>query len=153
MMSQDKGKGCPLQQGCVLICVVLVTAGVIQTYRNFREAATESKCRASLETLAGGTLRYAMEHDYRLPTTNDWLSVTTPGTEEIDSCPARSCPGEVGYAMSPSLSGADLRKIPHPESTILLYEACGGASEYRHRGGMNVAYADGHVAWIPGPKR
>ena len=140
--------------GCAIVLAVALACGVplyIQFHR-ITEKQDETTCRVSLQMLAAATLKYAQDHDHRLPQASTWWTDVYPRYDfQVEICPKQAC--DIGYAMSPALSGADIRKVPHPEQTILLYEACGGIPEYRHRGGMNVAYADGHASWIPGPKR
>jgi len=139
----------------VAVSVYLLVAGAgLYVFERSRNSQAEVTCQSSMGMLADAIFKYAKDHDHHLPSARNWWSDIYPKyCHEDDPCPKAQRSSGVAYAMSAELSGVDVRTIEHPDRVILLYEACNGVPEYRHRGGMNVAYADGHRAWIPRPKQ
>ena len=82
-------------------------------------------------------------------------------SEQVFQCPSMPAtakgPG-YGYAFNQNLSGLGLAKINAPAATVTIYETLnpsrnwygrGTGRAYRHMGGSNLAFADGHVRWYP----
>ena len=139
--------------GCLVwvVCAVFLV-GLLMALPA-RSKADEATCQSTLMRLATDTLQYAQDHGHRLPAARSWLGDLGPYRTRDERCPEDHCRSGLGYAMSADLSSVDVRAIPHPQRVVLLYEACDGVPEYRHFGGMNVAYADGSSEWLPAPKQ
>ncbi|MEN6549583.1 MAG: H-X9-DG-CTERM domain-containing protein [Armatimonadia bacterium] len=45
-----------------------------------------------------------------------------------------------------------MRKVEHVERAVLLYEVGRDGLDYRHFGGMQIGFLDGHVKWYPREK-
>ena len=140
-------------QWIIVVSVFLLVAGALHCeLQRAREHWFEETCQSSMSEMAYAMLEYAEDHDHRLPGARTWWSDIYPRyCHQDERCLKANRKCGKGYAMPAELGGADVRTIQHPERVVLLYEACNGVPEYRHRGGMNVAYANRHVEWIPSP--
>jgi prepilin-type processing-associated H-X9-DG protein len=54
--------------------------------------------------------------------------------------------------MNRYLGGASQASVQHPAELPLVFDGLGGAATqeqaaFRHMGGLNVGYADGHARW------
>jgi len=131
-------------------------------------------CRFNLRQLALIHLMYTYDYDGRLPRAEDWHRSLEPylprRTTSRLLCPADDRPGsetggelQTSYAMAEPLSGALVDEIDEPAAIPLLFDGTvpHGRHEtaaFRHpklwlmvipgEPGLNVAYADRHVAWV-----
>jgi len=93
---------------------------------------------------------FTQAHDGRLPEALTWadnLQLYVKNRQAFKCLDDRTDQA-VSYAMVQRYSGAKLDDIPSRSETILIYEVENGQPAYRHLGGMNVAYADGHREWL-----
>jgi prepilin-type processing-associated H-X9-DG protein len=119
----------------------------------------QEACQANLKQLMLAVLMYAQDHDEVLPSAETWRDDIMPyiGNVQVFQCFVNPW----GYTYNASLSKKPLGQVDRPSETIVLFEV--GHMEpnaaadltavqlaHRHNGGDNVAYADGHVKWLPG---
>jgi len=114
------------------------------------QKAVQADCQCNIEQIALGMMIFARDHDGRLPNAETWVEELEPiiKTRAVLKCRGDWSRQQVSYAMVPRYSEAKLKDIAKPAETILIYEVIYGQPAYRHLGGMNVAYADGHREWI-----
>jgi prepilin-type processing-associated H-X9-DG protein len=108
---------------------------------------------------------YAADNDEALPNASSWMDETRSlvRSERSFRCPEawREGAGAYGYAMNAKLSRVPVGQIDDAgatplvfDSTLLMRNAGGGTDTVpkkgRHRGGNNVACADGHVEHVAG---
>lgn len=118
-------------------------------------------CQSNLKQLMLGILQYSQDYDEKLPPANKWMDVIFPyvRSEAIMHCPALAEQGAkaYGYALNQNLGGISQSKLNDVAQTVAIYEtddlarnAYGVADEraYRHMGGSNLAFADGHIKWF-----
>ena len=142
-----------------VLAVILLMAGGAALDRYLavsRPRAQATGCQSNLKQLASAMMMYAQDYDERYPVAERWTGVLDPYLRNtfIYACPAR--PGlHWGYAMTESVSEAPMKVIAAPAQTPLLFDSDQGVpgaadapsrAAFRHPGGANVAFADGHVA-------
>ena len=123
-----------------------------------RERARASACQSNLREIVFATHMYVLDYDGMMPSGKDWPDAIDPHlrNEKILVCPSdgRSIGDQEGfavsYALDDTLSRVTLRGRPKPALEIMYFDAlqmAGGAdaADFRHVGGLNAAYADGHV--------
>lgn len=71
--------------------------------------------------------------------------------KQIFHCPEDKS-GAVSYSFNRNLEGISLYKIDKPAETVMIYEGKNQKLAFRHNGGANVGFVDGHVKWIPKEK-
>ncbi|MFQ6098304.1 MAG: H-X9-DG-CTERM domain-containing protein [Armatimonadota bacterium] len=132
-----------------------------------REKARLATCRANEKSLATATLMYAADHSGVLPPSARWDDAILPYAKNsnVFICPSAGNRGNwpPGYAFNSHLD--DVREVsamPVPavcpilwDSTTLVANAADGGTSLamRHRGGANVAFADGQVKWLDSAAR
>jgi len=111
-------------------------------------------CLSSIKEVALVLQLYAQDHDGRLPPAGRWCSGVMPYVHYAGILVCPEAPRlRSGYAFNRALSGCSVDKIPHPHTTVLLYESdlgwngAGGPETLvktpRHRGKDVFAFADG----------
>ena len=152
------------------IASVAVSAlGLLAAPTLFYPWVVEWPCHQNLEMLSVSLAMYAQEHDGLLPPAERWsdcldawsrsypLEYSAPVNPLLFVCP--EAPGlRSGYAFNRALGGlsmGDIRKTPHPERTVMLFESdlgwngTGGPESLvktpRHRGRDVFAYAVGEL--------
>ncbi len=130
--------------------VAVVGAIVFPTFARSREKARQSNCLSNVKQIMLGMGMFAEDYDGRLPNALTWVDDLQPYTknEQIFNCPHHSTAQMDSYAMVRRYSGVKLEDIDNLAETIIIYEAENGQPAYRHNGGMNVGYADGHGKWL-----
>lgn len=130
--------------------VAIVAMIFFPTFSRPREKARVASCLSNVKQLTIATLQYAKDYDGILPPAPDWAIAIDPylRNSQISICPTFQTDPLPHYAMPAGLSGANLNELPDPAGTVLIYEVQQGQPAYRHNGGMNVGYADGHAKWI-----
>jgi prepilin-type processing-associated H-X9-DG protein len=134
-------------------------AQVAEQGRRRREGKRRTSCQSNLKQISLGLLQYAYDHDEKLPPAKRWIDLVWPyiKTDQVFTCPSVLDPKGYGYAYNSKLSNKLLDRIPEPalvpafyETTILQRSAYGMGENraYRHMGGANYAFADGHVKWM-----
>lgn len=127
----------------------------------FVEKRQLASCQTNLKQLMLGILQYSQDYNETLPPARKWMDVIQPyvRSEQILHCPALTDPkpSEYGYALNQNLSGIRQSKLDNVAQTVAIYEtdalernAFGAGEEraYRHGGGSNIAFADGHIKWF-----
>ena len=126
-----------------------------------RENERRSSCQSNMKQQALGMLQYAQDYDEKLPPARNWIDVLQPyvKSEQIFVCPSLQAAGIKGngYAFNQYLSQKSQGRLQDISSTVAIYETSnparnwfgpGTGRAYRHEGGSNLAFADGHVKWF-----
>jgi prepilin-type processing-associated H-X9-DG protein len=117
-----------------------------------QEKADQVMCRSQMSALAQCVFMSANNSHGQLPADLPAMAVEQDLPPRIFVCPASSnapAASLAGITTAGHLSYVYLRvaqhieDVKHPESTIMLYELP------HHFGGMNVAFYDGHMEFIP----
>ncbi len=128
-------------------------------FQSERENARRSSCQSNLKQMMLGILQYSQDYNETFPTARKWIDNVMPyvKNEQIFRCPSLPDGDNYGYALNQNLDGLGLAKMNNPAQTVAIYEtndltrnAFGVADEraYRHLGGSNIAFADGHIKWF-----
>lgn len=119
-------KGVPMVRGLVSMPKELAMKAL--------EAAEKAKVISDAKQVATALHIYAADYDDNLPTNNgDWMEALYPYTKNRQMMD--------GFVYT--FGGGSLTDIKDPSTTELGYK--------EGPGGRAVAYADGHVKWIPNP--
>ena len=124
-----------------------------------RENAKRSICQSNLKQVALGYIQYSQDWDEKMPPARKWNDVLLPylKSAEVFDCPSLAKGKTNGYALNAKTSGKSLEVFAAPAQTVAVYETwtlkpnafgMGENGVYRHLGGANYAYADGHVKWL-----
>ena len=123
-------------------------------------------CQTNLRQQALALMQYRAEHNYQMPPARKWMDELRPYLKNEDAlrCPSLAVAGVgnaeakvYGYAFNQNLNALKLGALANPTTAAAIYEtddltrnAYGGGEEraYRHLGGSNIAFADGHVQWF-----
>jgi prepilin-type processing-associated H-X9-DG protein len=115
-----------------------------------RERAVQSTCLSNLRQIATAMLSYAQDYDEVLPPADaDWQEVLMPYVRNsaVFHCPAAE--GEHSYFPNPEVLGHSLADFDEPSALAIVFESDDGESVvYRHNGGANYAFVDGHAKWF-----
>ena len=117
-----------------------------------------SRCQSNLKQISLGIMQYIQDYDEKFPRARAWTDILQPyvKSRQIFTCPALPTGKIGGYAFNQNLSQFDQARIEGMSTTISVYETSnlgqnvfgpGTGRAYRHFGGANFAYADGHVKW------
>ncbi|HJN15951.1 MAG TPA: hypothetical protein QGH10_10690 [Armatimonadota bacterium] len=149
---QLKGLCC----GVVGLLVLAVALGIgppflalsVMGYQKGHKAPVE-RCRSNLRQLTVAMDMYVDDCDDVYPPHARWPVRLEPYTRvtELYECPSvRWPPRRVDYAYADFLGGALKADVPDPVETYMFWDADARAEAvFRHHGGLNVAYVDGHV--------
>ena len=131
-----------------IIAVLLVIFPVFPVRRG--SPSHVSGCMTNLRVLGVAMQAYAADHDERLPNALTWPKDLRPhaGSSRRLHCPSDQLPGERSYEMLQSWSGKQLLTDDDLSRPILLYEIGKFGVEYRHNGGINLGFVDGHCKWF-----
>jgi len=136
--------------------LALIIAFIMLSYPTFariREQGRQQSCAANLESIAASTLRYARDHDGRLPDGTDWDRQLEGYilNRRVLRCPSDRTDAPTSYGMNPALYGASDQDIEQPALTVLYHDGRDGVVVQRHNGGANYVFADGHCQWLRYP--
>lgn len=151
--------------GCLVLLlptIAILAAILFPVFGEAREKAREATCMSNVKQVMMGQQMYAYDWDEILPPAADWPQVCYPYVRnaEVYLCPSDARPDkqrsedlETSYTMSATVGNLRLPDVAKPMSLGVLFEGtevAGGreVAEFRHRGGLNVGYADGHVRWL-----
>jgi prepilin-type processing-associated H-X9-DG protein len=133
---------------CALVGVLLL---VLVPWWERRDRPWIPGCQSHLKQLCLALPMYAAEHDDLCPPYEGWTRALQPYYKQADlpRCPAAP-EVEIGYGYAEYLAGRRLSSVPRPAETYALWDSLEGSSApaFRHSGGLNVAFADGHVEWV-----
>ncbi|MBI3920508.1 MAG: DUF1559 domain-containing protein [Armatimonadetes bacterium] len=113
-----------------------------------RPEGQRPSCQGNLKQIGTGFKMY--EQDYGAwPPEPGWVTTLQP---YMKSPHLFVCPSEPklspGYAMNPAMGGQSMKHLPEPDGTVLSYDARNGKLCFRHSGGCNNLFGDGHVKWL-----
>ena len=128
-------------------------------FQRARENARRASCQSNLKQAMLGILQYSQDYDQTYPPARKWIDEIMPyvKSEQIFRCPALPAGSNYGYALNQNLGGLNLAKMNNPAQTVAIYETddltrnafgTGDERAYRHLGGSNIAFADGHIKWF-----
>ncbi len=121
--------------------------------RGLREAARQATCVSNMKQLGMAAMQYAQDYDGSFPPKSRWCDALTPYLKSVQvlKCPSAK-DQRSGYAY---FDGMPLTKAAcrDPQRTVMLFDAIAYWNTFgnadiaaaRHRGMMNVGFADGHV--------
>ena len=120
--------------------------------------AEDAECARHLKELALGVVRYAQDHDRRLPDADKWADEILPYVhdEQLFHDPQDAEDHKWSYAFNRELSGKRLSAFGSPATTVLLFDSTSGernASDTgqslphpgRHGAHIMFAFVDGHI--------
>ena len=124
----------------------------------FMEGRRRDSCQTNLKQAMLGVLQYAQDYNETYPSARKWIDEIFPyvKSEQIFRCPALADGDNYGYALNQNLAALSLAKMDNPAQTVAIYETTslvrnefgtGEERAYRHGGGSNIAFADGHIKW------
>lgn len=152
--------------GCLglMLAVVMVLAAILfPVFARAREKARQASCQANLKQISLAHLMYAQDHDETFVTPPaEWPEKLYP---YLKNETVYACPGDdrtsgpmwrgtiIGYTLNGSVAGMQMKGIQSPAQVPLSWDGtqpAGGMGdvEFRHNGGVNCAYVDGHVKWV-----
>lgn len=134
-------------------------AALTNEFDRARENARRASCQSNLKQIALGIAQYNQDYDEKLPLAKPWIDVLQPyvKSEQIFKCPAVTDPKGYGYAYNSRLSAKGFEAIESVSQTVSVYETSvlkrnafgmGENPAFRHYGGANYAFVDGHVKWF-----
>ncbi len=169
-MSAARRAGPALRKRIELLVVVLIVAALVGVLSfvivRTREAALALRCRQRLRGLYTALQRYALDNDGYLPLQDDrgwresvgeFLEGGRLGPEERrlrSTCPAGEYVGNRSlFAPDRTLDTFRLRLeigllADGPEAGPQIETAGSDGIGWRHMGGANVLFVDGHVDWV-----
>lgn len=116
-------------------------------------------CLSNLRQISAGLRAYAEDHDGVYPGSRTWrldldqymlnlLVFQCPLTDRTDMSYAHAAPS---YAYAEWLSARSPAHVPSGGQTPALWDmdVDTGEPAFRHKRGINVAYVDGRVEWLP----
>jgi prepilin-type processing-associated H-X9-DG protein len=103
-------------------------------------------------------MQYIQDYDEKFPPAKQWKDAIMPyvKSEQIFRCPSTD-DNKDGYALNWKLSMKANVTMEYPASMVMLYESTalqpnhsgeGEDMAFRHLGGTNIGFADGHVKWF-----
>lgn len=123
-----------------------------------RKKERPTGCLSNVKQVTLALFMYAEDSDEHLPPARVWCDAAAPYVKnpQILLCPDHETREKCSYTFSVAVSSADLGRLPHQDRTWVLWDGAGGwnvyggfdSVEYRHRGGANFGYADGHCRWL-----
>ncbi|MEI6503600.1 MAG: hypothetical protein WCP21_21545 [Armatimonadota bacterium] len=147
--------------GCLLCMAGFTALFVYPVFSRASAKAATAACHSNLEQLNLCLLMYATDYDERLPNMLLWA----PTLREYHKADyILLCPGDqrmsrdrfgvdadmaarMGFVSYDMLQRRSYQKLPtqgRAEKAIVLYEVGRKGLEYRHLGGMNIGFLDGH---------
>lgn len=131
--------------------------------RVWQPNSRRASCQSNLKRVGLGMMQYIRDYDECFPRRENWMRALLPYTQKAGEpsvfiCPSRgSYPS--GYAMNVRLDRMSMGRVDNDDARdkVMLFDAnvpgfnATGTGQFwprpfRHRGGNNVAFYDGHVA-------
>jgi hypothetical protein len=154
--------GLTVRIGCgtaVALILWLISWTAVATMQKEFIGGQKAECLSNVKELTSATLRFADDHNGRLPDAASWADEIAPyvnATAATFRCPS-AANKDFAYAYNSSLSGKKLGDIQEPEKVVLIFEsdtgrnAAGGpellSTAPRHFGGDDYGFVDGHCLW------
>ncbi|MGD9498081.1 MAG: DUF1559 domain-containing protein [Armatimonadota bacterium] len=152
---------CAVLAGLMLLTGPIMMAILFPVFARAREKAREVTCMSNLKQISVGYLAYATDYHETLPPAQQWPDAVMPYLDDPAGlqCPSDDEPSSwrgwpLSYTMNARVAGVELRDMRHPAETILIYDGTqlcddsGRSVAFRHVGGTNAGYVDGHVRWL-----
>ncbi|HCU36854.1 MAG TPA: hypothetical protein DGT21_15825 [Armatimonadetes bacterium] len=138
--------------------VPMGAAILFPVFARAREKARQEQCLNNERQLATAMQMYVEDNDGYAPPANAWSDALLPytGNAETFACPADAASGPCGYAYNVALDAVEMPDDAKRAELAVLWDGNGGwnaagdatSIEFRHNGGANAAFADGHVKWF-----
>ncbi len=133
--------------------------GVVLDGMPISQEIRRSQCQTNLKQIALGVAQYVQDYDEKYPLAKPWIDVVKPyvKSEAIFNCPALPKGARYGYAYNSKLSSKAEMQVAQTSLTVELYETSvlkrnaygiGENTAFRHDGGANYGFADGHIKWF-----
>lgn len=146
------------ETGCGIVLLLVAVAILYPIMYPYRDGhPRQHSCLVNVRLLAHGLLQYAVDYDERLPNALEWPTVLAPYVRDQGRtlhCPdnarwveAKATLGPRSYDMLQKFSYRSLASMEPVASTIAFYEIGDAGVAYRHNGGMNLGFMDGHAKW------
>ena len=149
---------------CWLLTLVLVVPAAIMfpVFSRAREKAVQNSCLSNVKQLTLGMLMYASDYDERCVPADRWPELIYPyvNNDAIYLCSedqrsSKQSQGghETSYTMSRAAGGVPQGSFQAPAEMGIIFDGTqvagdGTVAEFRHNGGLNLGYADGHARWL-----
>jgi prepilin-type processing-associated H-X9-DG protein len=147
--------------GCLLGMAGFTALIVYPVFSRAYAKAAQAACHSNLEQLTLSVRIYGADHDERLPNMLLWAPTLREcyKAEHVLLCPGDSrmpldrfgadaaMAARTGFLSYDMLQRWSYHRLPpqaQAERAIVLYEVGRKGLEYRHLGGMNVGFLDGH---------
>jgi len=118
-------------------------------FRSAHEKARTASCQSNLKQIGLAALMFEQDNG-RLPDQQQFEKELDPyiRNRQVFRCSSATHAGS-HYRMNRQVSGKRMASISSPADTILAFECDRqGKPEYRHNGGINLLFVDGHVKWL-----
>lgn len=142
----------------VAALLTLPAAVLFPVFARAREKARHTQCLNNERQLATAMRMYVEDNDGYAPPADAWSDALLPytGNAGIFACPADGTGDACGYAYNPALDAVEMPDDAKRTDLAVLWDGNGGwnaagdatSVEFRHNGGANAAFADGHVKWF-----
>ena len=130
--------------GVGLIMIPIVAALLLPAFVQARSSAQKVVCAAQMKSLANACLNYANSHQGVLPKSFDDIATQAGGASNLQRllhCPTSSDKQTPSYQLV--AAGKGLSELSPTDPMIVEIPT-------DHRGrGVNIAYGDGSVKWVP----
>ena len=143
-----------------MVVIAVLAAVLFPVFARARAKALQNTCQSNVKQIATGLLMYAADDGNRLPPAERWPECDHWRSDALHICPTDVRPEKqtedghpASYTMNAQAGGLRVPGVAEPEGLVLVFEGtkmAGGpeAVEFRHNGGLNLAYADGHGKWV-----
>jgi prepilin-type processing-associated H-X9-DG protein len=123
-----------------------------------REVRRRVSCQNNMKQIALGIMQYIQDYDEKFPPAKQWKDAVMPyvKSEQIFHCPSVD-ENKDGYALNWKLSTKNVgSSLMYSPSMVMLYESTalkpnhsgeGQDMAFRHMGGTNIGFVDGHIRW------
>jgi len=142
----------------MFVMVAIMASILFPVFARAREKARQASCQSNLKQLGLAVMMYASDYDEQLPIADNWCECLYPYTmnRDIFRCPSHNGT-RCGYVFNRHLDRARTVYVNAPAETVVVFDGEGGWNatgdeetvSYRHNGGCNMAFMDGHVKWVP----
>jgi prepilin-type processing-associated H-X9-DG protein len=146
--------------GC--LGMILVAVVVAPVFLNAGKPSRQSRCLMNLKQVSFAHVMYAREHEDVLPSAARWPEKLYPytGTPAVHTCPSDDRSSGpmwsdtlISYTMHGAVGGMDSETMVEPDEVLLTWDGLvpvGGIDDviFRHNGGANSGYVDGHAKWV-----
>ena len=139
---------------------LMLAALLAPVFMQARERARQVSCESNLKEISVATLMYTQDYDEHLPPAAHWTNVIFPYVQNrvLFKCSDDNSGSRSSYAFNSAVGGLPLKAVGDPANTVGVFEAhsnwdVAGSADllaFRHEGGANVGFVDGHVMFVRG---